>query len=148
MIARARRLRQDRSGSTMVEFALCASALFFALFFVIQGGQMLWTWQAMQGAAIDAARCAAIDAPSCLNIKTSNTATQTYAVGAAKARGVAGVTASANTLTVNATAGICGTTTGATFTAVYVKLTYTFGPVFMFNLSPALSAVACFPYLE
>jgi Flp pilus assembly protein TadG len=129
-----RRLARHTAASTTVEFGLTASILTLTLLGIIQGGIIIWTWQAMESAAIDAARCFAIGAPSC----GSTTDTQTYAVSTAQGRGINGVTAVASS---GATAkALCGQT--ASVVAVAVSCPFGWVP---YTLAPTLKATACFP---
>ncbi len=74
-----RPLRLDRSGSTLVEFAIIGSLLMVLTFTIVEIGLILCAWGGMQAAATLAARCGAIAATSC----TSTAATQTYAMNQA-----------------------------------------------------------------
>jgi Flp pilus assembly protein TadG len=131
---------RDRRGAVLTEFALTATALMLVIFAILQGGLIYWTWQALQGAAIDAARCAAINSSSCANVSSSATATQNYAVAAAALRGVHGATAVATTGTGSSLG--CGTAS----TVVSVKLTYTMSLInTAYFTAPAMTAQACFP---
>jgi Flp pilus assembly protein TadG len=131
--------RRDRKGGTLTEFALTATALMLFILGILQGGLMYWTWQALQGAAIDAARCAAINSSSCSSVATSPTATQNYAVSAAALRGVHGATAVATTGT--GTSLGCGTSNSV----VSVRLSYTMLYFASYFSAPSLTVQACFP---
>jgi Flp pilus assembly protein TadG len=140
----ASHLRRDIGATTAIEFAVTASALLLFVIGILQGGVMYWTWQALQGAAIEAARCAAINAQSC----TTAAATQTFAVNSASLRGIAVTTSQINVNEVTATTGGsiagCGNVPSGTG---YVSVTYTY-PVTtipLFNISPTITAGSCFP---
>ncbi len=137
-------LRRNNAGSTTIEFALTATSLLLLIVGMLEAALLFWSWQALEGAAIDAARCAAINSSSCLNVTTTTGATQTYAVSAATARGLNGIQASNVTVLTGAAAQTaCGSTTA---NVVSVAIPYSIGPVFMAPyLSPNLTASACFP---
>lgn len=110
---------------------------------IIQVGLLFWRWHALQAAAADAARCAAIGAPACLNPATQPGNTRTYAVSTAAARGLSGVTANNVTVTTGAAAqAICGATTAS---VVVVSLSWQVGSSTLVNLPSSLIASACFP---
>jgi Flp pilus assembly protein TadG len=109
----------------------------------IQAGLVLWSWQVLQGAAADAARCAALNASACKNVATTPANTQAYAASAAQALGMSGVTtANVTVLTGAAAQGACGNT-GAN--VVSVALTYSLMSVVLVPLPSKLTASSCFP---
>jgi Flp pilus assembly protein TadG len=110
---------------------------------IVESGLVLWSWQALEGAAIDAARCAAINETACKNPVSSPINTQTYAANAAAIRGLSGVTAANVTVSTLATAqALCGHTT---VNVVSVVMSYHFPAMAMVPLVSNLSAAACFP---
>ena len=136
------RPRGRTAGTTTVEFAMTATPMLMLVLGVLQGGLLLWTWQALEATAIDAARCAAINAASCQNVATSVVATQSYAAGIAQLRGLGSVTSGNVTVQTGATAqAACG---GTAVSVVSVTLSYTHTIVFV-SLPSSLSASACFP---
>jgi Flp pilus assembly protein TadG len=136
------RLRGRSAGTTTVEFAMTATPMLMLVLGVLQAGLMLWTWQALEATAIDAARCAAINATSCQNVATSVTATRSYAVSIAQLRGLGSVTTGNVTVQTGAAAQTaCGSTTAS---VVSVTLSYTYKIVFV-SLPSSLTAAACFP---
>jgi Flp pilus assembly protein TadG len=137
-----RNFRGDLAGSTTLEFALVTPPLFLLLLGIIMSCLLYWSWQALQGAAIDAGRCAGLNAPSCGNPATSVTATQNYAVTAAQIRGLIINTANVTVLTGTPAQTACGNTTA---TVVSVQLTYTFPMITYVPLPKNLTASACFP---
>ena len=141
-VRRLRGLAGARGGSTTIEFALSASALILVVVGILGVGLAFWTWQALEGAAIDTARCTAINASSC---KTT-AAAQSYAISAAATRGLAGMTTSEVTVTTGA--GVCGS--NATLSVVSVVLTYNFTAVKLpeLGLPTSMSASACFPQVS
>jgi len=144
MMRARRRIWPSRRGSTSVQFALTAAPLFLLLLGIMESTLLYWTWQALQGAAIDAGRCAGLNAPSCGNPAVSTTPTQNYAVSVAQARGLSSITAANVTvLTGTAAQAVCGNTTA---TVVTVQLTYNDAAMISFVPLPSkLSAMACFP---
>jgi Flp pilus assembly protein TadG len=145
MMRRAQRMSPFcRRGSASVQFAVTATALFLLLLGILESSLLYWSWQALQGAAIDAGRCAALNAPSCGNPVANTTATQSYAVTAAQERGLASFTsANVTVLTGAAAQAVCGSTTA---TVVTVQLTYHYAAMISFVPLPSnLSARSCFP---
>jgi Flp pilus assembly protein TadG len=137
------RLRRHAAASTSIEFALVALPLFLMFLGIIEGGLLYWSWQALEGAAIDAGRCAALNAPSCGNPTLSVAATQSYAVAAAAQRGRTGVTTANVTVQTGAAAqASCGKTTA---NVVTITMTYTFPMISFVPLPSTLTASACFP---
>ena len=78
-----------RAGSASVEFALTCSALFLICLGVLDLGIILWTEEAVQSAAGLTARCVALGATPCTNVKQ-------YAVTTATAQTFNGVVTTAN----------------------------------------------------
>ena len=58
-------LRNQRSGTTSVEFAVICPALFLVMFMILGICVLLWTKAAMQMAAVELARCSAIASTAC-----------------------------------------------------------------------------------
>jgi Flp pilus assembly protein TadG len=133
----------DQRGTTAMEFALAGLPLFMLMLGIIESGLLFWSWQALQGAVTDAGRCAAIDAVACANVTTSQDATKTYAVSAAKLRGLSGLTTANVTITTGAAAqALCGNTTAAVGSIV---MTYRFHMITFIPMPSNLTASACFP---
>jgi Flp pilus assembly protein TadG len=139
----ANRRRCQTRGATSLEFALAAIPLFLLQLGIIEAGLMFWSWQALQGAAIDAGRCAAIDANACANVATTPANTASYAATAAHQRGLNSVTSSSVSVTTGAAAQtLCGNT-GAT--VVSIVMTYKYPMITFIKLPSTLTASACFP---
>jgi Flp pilus assembly protein TadG len=137
------KLRRDTGASTAMEFALAAIPLFMLILGIIKSGLLFWDWQALQGAAMDAGRCAALNATSCGNPVASTTNTQAYAANAAHARGVGGITSgNVTVLTGTAAQTACG---GTTANVVSVSLSYQLGLIGFVPLPSSLRASACYP---
>ena len=141
-LARSRFARRTE-GSTALEFALTALPMMFLTMGIIEGGLLFWSWQALEGAVIDAGRCAAINATSCKNPTTTPANTASYAAKAAGVRGLTGVTSSNVTVTTGAAAqALCGNTTAS---VISVALAYRFPAMAVIPLVSNLTASTCFP---
>ena len=141
-LVRSRFARHHR-GSTALEFALTALPMMFLTMGIIEGGLLFWSWQALEGAAIDAARCAAVNATSCKNALTTPSNTASYAAKAASVRGLTGVTASNVTITTGSAAqALCGNTT---VKVISVAFAYRFPAMAVVPLISNLTASTCFP---
>jgi Flp pilus assembly protein TadG len=139
----AARLRRQRGGAAALEFALAVTPLLLLLLGTIEGGLLLWSWQALEGAVIDAGRCAALDATSCQNAATTPSNTASYAASAAQLRGLSSVTASNVTVSTGTTAkALCGNTTASVVT---VSIAYKFSMISLIPLPSTLTVAACFP---
>ncbi|HEY5107754.1 MAG TPA: TadE/TadG family type IV pilus assembly protein [Caulobacteraceae bacterium] len=143
MRRRLRAMLGDTKGATAVEFALVIGPLVLVLFGIIEFGRMIWTNNALQETAIDAARCAGILESSCASggaYSSANTAT--YAQTVAQGWGIA-VPTSAVTSTASTTcAGVAG------FSQVTINYTFqTVVPMVLTSMSGGvpLTATACFP---
>ncbi len=127
-----------RAGTTALEFALAAPVLMTLMFGGFELGRLQWTWQAMQLAGDQTARCVAIGYSACATPST-------YAVNTAKIFGAAALTA-ANVAVDTTSSNAC--TPPAGNTQVMVKLTLTFTGPFT-ALSPALThtlvTTSCYP---
>jgi Flp pilus assembly protein TadG len=135
-------LRHHSAGSTTLEFALVTPPLLLLLLGILMSCLLYWSWQALEGAAIDAGRCAGLNAPNCGNPAISVTATQNYAVTAAQIRGLVISTANVTVLTGAPAQAACGNTTA---TVVNVQMTYTFPMIAYVPMPSNLTASACFP---
>jgi Flp pilus assembly protein TadG len=137
------RFAKHRRGSTALEFALTALPMMFLTMGIIEGGLLFWSWQALEGAAIDAGRCAAINASACKNPASTPANTASYAAKAAGIRGLSGVTSSNVTVTTGSAAqALCGNTTAS---VISVALAYRFPAMAVIPLVTNLTASTCFP---
>jgi Flp pilus assembly protein TadG len=132
-------LRASDGGATALEFAIAARAMLLLLFGCFELSQVFWRLQALQAAAASTARCAAIQATSCL----SQASSQQYFVTAATNFGVGGVSSSAVTIAPTDT---CGTTV-ANNSFTKVSLTYSFSSAVgdLIPLPSAATVSACYP---
>lgn len=113
-----------RRGTATIEYAIILPVLLTFLFGIMDTGRLLWTYTTLYSATEAAARCAAINAPSC----TTVSATQNYAVAAAW-----GLDIAASAFTVSNAA--CG---------IQVVATYQFAFVFLWS-GITLTTTACYP---
>jgi Flp pilus assembly protein TadG len=135
--------RGDRAGTAALEFALAVTPLLLLILGIIEGGLLLWSWQALEGAVIEAGRCASLDAASCQNVATTPAKTASYAATAAQARGLGSVTTSNVTVTTGTAAqALCGNTTAG---VVSIAMIYKFPMIGFIPLPSTLTATACFP---
>lgn len=82
----------NRRGSAALEFAMVAPALLLLLFGIVEYARLIWTWQALQLAGDQTARCVAIGASACATPSS-------YAVTAATGFGALGLTSAGVTVT-------------------------------------------------
>ena len=133
----------DTRGATAVEFAMVIGPLVLVLFGIIEFGRMIWTNNALQETAIDAARCAGILESSCASggaYSSANTAT--YAQSVANGWGITVPTSSITSTASTSCAGVSG------FSQVTISYTFqTVVPLVLTSLSNGipLTATACFP---
>jgi len=125
----ARPFLRDRRGTTALEFALLAPALFSLILGAIEFGRFLWTVEALNYSVQEGARCALIQPDgNC----TTAAAIQTFAASASPQ-----LHFSASTFTVNLAA-----TCGYKVTGSYH---FQFIATRLIPISPTISAQACFP---
>ena len=122
-----RRLFDDASGATAVEFALVAPVMIVMIFGILEFGRAAWTMNALNFAAESAARCAAVDQNNC----GTTAQIQNHAAGFA-----AGLALPPSTFTVSTEA--CGRQVVATFAFTSVA------PI-VASIPITLSARACYP---
>lgn len=130
-----RGLLGDKRGAAAIEFAFASMALMTLVFGIVEMGRMLWTRQALQGAAAETARCLAIGSLQCQSGGA-------YAATAAANRGISGLQSSMVTVSVNDP---CGSGSG-NFTKVTIAYPYaSVVPAFVSAPTGGLTATACFP---
>ncbi|WP_294258158.1 TadE family protein [uncultured Sphingomonas sp.] len=134
----SRRLGDDSSGATAIEFALLAPVFLMMLFGIIEVGRLLWVKQALTETAYSAARCGAL-ASSCK--------TQNDIKGFATAHGLRrGLRLNSALVSYNAS-----TTCDGNPGAVQVTIRYDFAsPLsgFIAALPSSVQAHGCFPKLS
>jgi Flp pilus assembly protein TadG len=136
------RLARDAGGGAAVEFSLVMVALFMVLFGVTEFAWYMWTVNALQQTAIQAARCMGVLNSSCTSGGAySSTSTTSFVRSVASTYGVTVPTAG---VALNAAA-TCGGASG--FSQVTINYTFhTVVPNVVTGLSSvALSQTACFP---
>jgi Flp pilus assembly protein TadG len=137
------RLARARQGTTAVEFAICALAMVLMVVGFVEFGRLTWTFEVLQDAATEGARCMGLRSSSCAAAGVYSAANTTgYIMSLATARGVAITTA---TIALSNTA-TCGGASGFS----QVTITYNFttvAPVLLTSLVNGFSvpASACFP---
>jgi len=130
-------------GTTAVEFAICALAMVLMMVGFTEFGRLVWTFEVLQEAASEGARCMGLRATSCAASGAYNPASTTnYVVSLATSRGVA-ITSAMVALT---PAAVCGGAGGFS----QVSITYEFTTVTPQLLTPLVNglsvpASACFP---
>jgi Flp pilus assembly protein TadG len=148
MLAQFHELRRARRAVAALEFALLSVPLMLLVFGTIEFGRLLWTQQALQTTAIEAARCMGILSSNCASAGAySSDNTTTYIETVATAWGVT-LSSSNLTLTRTSTNTACSPTS-STPSVSEVTITYTYrtmvpGLLTMLS-SNALTGHACFP---
>jgi Flp pilus assembly protein TadG len=143
-----RELYRARRAVAALEFALLSVPLMLIVFGTIEFGRVLWTREALQMTAVEAARCMGILASSCASAGAySSTDTTSYVESVATTWGIT-LSSSNMTLTRDSTNTACAPTNG-TPNVSEVTLTYTFqtmvpGLLSMLS-SRSLEGHACFP---
>jgi len=137
------RLVRETRATTAVEFALCALALVLLIVGFTEFARLTWTFEVLQEAAVEGARCMGLRAGSCASSGAySATNTSNYVVTVASSRGVT-ITSAAVSLNNAAT---CGGTGG--FSAVSINYNFaTVAPGLLGMLVHGFSVPvsACFP---
>jgi Flp pilus assembly protein TadG len=136
-------LVRAQEATTAVEFAVCALAMMLIVVGFVEFGRLTWTFEVLQDAAAEGARCMGLAATSCASAGAYNAAdTTSYVVSLATSRGVVITPA---TVSLN-NAAICGGASGFS----EVKITYDFTTVAPGLLTSLVNgftvpASACFP---
>ncbi len=132
-----------RRGATALEFALVAPVLLLLLFGCIEYGRMMWTWQALQLAGDQTARCVAIGGTAC-------STPANYAVATAQKFGAFGLATTAVTIdnqpptVTNAAA--CAPPAGNTAVRVRLNLVFSSPAAALIpSLNQTLTTTSCYP---
>jgi hypothetical protein len=139
----AKGLMRTRCAATAPEFAICALAMVLIIVGFTEFGRLAWTFEVLQEAASEGARCMGLRASSCAASGVYSSANTTgYVVSLATARGVA-ITAA--TIALNNAAN-CGGASGFS----QVSISYDFisaAPNLLTSLVHGFTvpASACFP---
>jgi hypothetical protein len=136
-------LARARQATTAVEFAICALALMMIVVGFVEFGRLVWTFEVLQEAASEGARCMGLGASSCASAGAYSSANTTnYVVSVATARGVA-IKAAAIALN---NAAVCGGASGFSQVSISYDFT-TVAPALLASLVDGFTvpASACFP---
>jgi Flp pilus assembly protein TadG len=136
-------LARARQATTAVEFAICALAMMLIVVGFVEFGRLTWSFEALQEAAVQGARCMGLGASSCSSGGVYSAAnTTTYVIGLATSRGV---TINAGMVTLSPTA-TCGGASGFSQVSISYQFT-TVAPVLLASLVNGFTvpASACFP---
>jgi Flp pilus assembly protein TadG len=137
------RLVQDRRATTAVEFAVCALAMVLIIVGFTEFGRLVWTFEVLQEAVSEGARCMGLRANSCSASGVYSSANTTnYIVTLAASRGVS-ISAAVVSLSNAAT---CGGASG--FSQVVIRYNFlTVAPALLTPLGNgfAVPTSACFP---
>ncbi len=135
--------RLGRSGATALEFAIAAPVLLVLLFGCIEYARLIWTWQALQLAGDQTARCVAIGGTACATPSS-------YAIATANGFGAFGLTpdgvAVDNRPPAISNAAACSPPTGNTSVRVRLSLAFS-SPVTALvpGLAQTLATTSCYP---
>jgi Flp pilus assembly protein TadG len=138
-------LVRSRRATTAVEFALCALAFVLIVVGSAEFGRLIWTFEVLQAAAAQGARCMGLLATSCSTTAGgaySSANTTTYVVTQAADMGV---TITDSMVTLNNAATCAGTSGFSTVTISYKFVTI--APLLLPSLGSSFTvpASACFP---
>jgi hypothetical protein len=133
----------DRRGTTAVEFAVCALAMVLIIIGFIEFGRLVWSFEVLEEAAAEGARCMGLRAASCASGGAYNAAdTTSYVVGLASSRGVVitpGVVSLSNTASCGGASGFSQVSISYDFVSVAPGLLASLVHGFV------VPASACFP---
>jgi hypothetical protein len=132
-----------RRATTAVEFAICALAMVMIIVGIAEFGRLVWTFEVLQEAASEGARCMGLRASSCATAGAySSVSTTNYIVSLATSRGVVikGAMVALNN------AAICGGAGGFSEVSITYDFT-TMAPALLTSLAGGFTvpASACFP---
>ncbi len=137
------RLMQASEASTSVEFAICALAMVMMIIGFTECGRLIWTFEVLQEAASEGARCMGLRANACASAGVYSPANTTnYVVSLATSRGV---TIPASTVALSNVA-VCGGTPG--FSQVSINYDFTSAAANLLTVFAGglnVAAAACFP---
>jgi hypothetical protein len=136
-------LLNSRQASTAVEFAVCAMAMVLIIVGCTEFGRLVWTFEVLQEAASEGARCMGLRASGCASAGAySSVNTTNYIVSVATSRGVV-ITAPMLTLSNTAS---CGGAAG--FSEVTISYDFkTVAPALLTSIAGGFTipASSCFP---
>jgi len=140
------RLSRDRRGTSAIEFAILGATFILLMLGAIGFGLRLFTQQAMEATALQAARCRAVASSPC----SSDTDATDYAVLTAQSHGVFRLTTSGVSIVTKATttpdSSGCSLPGSNNFVEVILTLSFV-SPIagFLSNQSANIVAVSCYP---
>jgi Flp pilus assembly protein TadG len=129
------RLWRGCDGTTAVEAAFVLPLLLLVLLGIVEFGRAIWIQTSLQYAVTAAARCAAVNSPTCTNNVPSYAASQVYGLS---------IPSADFTYTSGASCGNTGYVTGSQVTVNYT-FTSVVGTLIPRLASVPLSATACHP---
>ena len=136
-------LLRSRRATTAVEFAICAMAMVFIIVGMAEFGRLVWTFEVLQEAASEGARCMGLRAASCAPAGVYNaTNAKNYVVTVAGSRGVIITTSTVapdNAASCGGAAGFSKVSISYNFLSVVPALLVSFG------VGLTVPASACFP---
>ena len=132
-------MMHGQRGTTAIEFALVALVLMTLTFGGMEYARLFWTWQALQLAGDETARCVGIGSSDCATPST-------YAVTAAANYGASGLLAT-NVQVVPATSATpCNQITGNSAVSVTLSLPFTSpASTLIPGLNRTLTTTSCYP---
>jgi Flp pilus assembly protein TadG len=134
-------MKRRERGSTALEFAFVITPFLLLVFGGMEYARMLWTWQALQSAGDQTARCVAIGSLDCPSASQT-----TYAVNAAKNYGASALVASGVRIVNPSTGTPCNPATGNTDVAVTLTMSFTSpAGTLIPGLTRTLTTVSCYP---
>jgi hypothetical protein len=132
-----------RRATTAVEFAICALVMVMIIVGMAEFGRLVWTFEVLQDAASEGARCMGLRASSCAAAGAYNSVSTTnYIVSLATSRGIV---INGTMVTLNNVA-TCGGASG--FSEVSISYDFmTVAPALLTSLAGGFTvpASACFP---
>jgi hypothetical protein len=136
-------LMRARRAATAPEFAICALALVLIVIGFTEFGRLAWTFEVLQEAVSEGARCMGLRANSCAASGVFSAAnTKSYVVSLATSRGVVITTAMVSLNNV----ATCGGASGFSQVSIAYNFT-TVAPTLLTSLTNGMTvpATACFP---
>ena len=133
-------MRLGRRGTAALEFAVAAPVLVTLMFGGMEFARLQWTWQALQLAGDQTARCVAIGGTAC-------SSPSSYAVSTAQTYGAVGlVTAGVTIDTTTPSSTSCIPPSGNTDERVQLSLTFTSAVGGLVpGLNRTLATLSCYP---
>ena len=132
-------MMHGQRGTTAIEFALVALVLMTLTFGGMEYARLFWTWQALQLAGDETARCVGIGSSDCATPST-------YAVTAAANYGASGLLATDVQVVPATSATPCNQITGNSAVSVTLSLPFTSpASTLVPGLNRTLTTTSCYP---